>query len=365
MRMIDEEALADITLGATVLGSGGGGDPYLGWLLSREAIRKHGPVPLVDLDDVPDDANLAFIAGMGAPGALLEKIPRAAEYERIIDETERHTGRRLGYVVPAEAGGLNAVTPFASAAPSGLPVVDADAMGRAFPKLEMVTPTLFGGSTTPLVMVDEHYNTICLSTSSNVWAESLTRAAAVASGASATMALYPMTGAQAKQWLLRGTLTKAQALGRVIREARAGDRSPVTAVLENQNGILLFAGKVEAVERRTEKGWTSGVAEVQGMDWFASQRASVHFQNEYLAFAHNGVFTVTSPDLIMALEIDSAEPIPAEEIKYGYRVAIIGMPCEPLWRTEAGLALTGPRQFGFDVDYTPVEALDSSVGTLT
>ena len=67
MRIIDEAALNDITLGSTVLGAGGGGDPYVGMLLARDAIRRFGPVPVVDLDEVPDDANVAFIAGIGAP----------------------------------------------------------------------------------------------------------------------------------------------------------------------------------------------------------------------------------------------------------------------------------------------------------
>src|SRR5690606_13401951 len=57
------------------------------------------------------------------------------------------------------------------------------------------------------------------------------------------------------------------------------------------------------------------------------------------------------------MEIDSGEPIPAEEIRYGYRVAVVGLPCDPHWRTEAGIALTGPRRFGYDMDYRPVEEM--------
>ena len=81
MRLIDEQALNDITFGSTIFGSGGGGDPYIGTLLARDAIRRFGPVPLVDVEEVPDDANVVFIAGMGAPGVLAEKLPRAEEYD--------------------------------------------------------------------------------------------------------------------------------------------------------------------------------------------------------------------------------------------------------------------------------------------
>ena len=46
-------ALRDIARGAAVLGTGGGGDPYIGRLLAERAIAAHGPVTLVDVDEVP------------------------------------------------------------------------------------------------------------------------------------------------------------------------------------------------------------------------------------------------------------------------------------------------------------------------
>lgn len=355
MRIIDEAALNDITLGSTVLGAGGGGDPYVGMLLARDAIRRYGPVPVVDLDEVPDDANVAFIAGIGAPGVLIEKLPRAAEYERVPQTLERFTGVTYDYVCPAEAGGLNAVTPFATAAPRGIPVIDADGMGRAFPHLEMVTPTLYGGKATPCVFIDEHGNTLYLETETNSWAEAFARAAVLASGANAAMALYPMTGAEAKKWLVRGALTMAQDIGQTIRQARVAKTSPVHAVLESQNGVMLFTGKVEEVDRRNERGWTMGTATLSGLDDYSGRTMTLHFQNENLAAERDGVVIATSPDLIMAMEIDTGEPIPAEEIRYGYRVAVIGLPADPHWRTEAGIELSGPRRFGYDMDYRPVE----------
>ena len=31
------------------------------------------------------------------------------------------------------------------------------------------------------------------------------------------------------------------------------------------------------------------------------------------------------------------------------------MPCDEKWRTPAGIDLGGPRHFGYDIDYVPVE----------
>jgi uncharacterized protein len=35
---------------------------------------------------------------------------------------------------------------------------------------------------------------------------------------------------------------------------------------------------------------------------------------------------------------------------------VIAFPCAPEWRTSKGLATLGPRHFGFDVDFVPLEA---------
>ncbi|MFT4220409.1 MAG: DUF917 domain-containing protein [Microbacterium sp.] len=355
MRLIDEEALNDITFGSTVFGSGGGGDPYIGTLLARDAIRRFGPVPLVDVEEVPDDANVVFIAGMGAPGVLVEKLPRAEEYDRVLRLFEERMGVKYDYVCPAEAGGLNAVTPFATAAVARIPVIDADGMGRAFPHLEMVTPTLYGGKGTPMMMVDEHGNDLFMVCKENSWAEVIARSAAVASGANTAMALYPMTGAQAKAWLVRGVLSASVKLGQAIRQARAEHRSAVRAVIDTQNGILLFEGKIEHIERRNEGGWTFGQSTISGVGADEGRAMILHSQNEHLIAERDGEIVATTPDLIMTLELDSGEPIPAEEIRYGFRVAVIGLPCDDRWRTPDGLKLAGPRRFNYDTDFTPVE----------
>jgi DUF917 family protein len=38
-------------------------------------------------------------------------------------------------------------------------------------------------------------------------------------------------------------------------------------------------------------------------------------------------------------------------------VTVIAFACDPVWRTEPGIAVAGPRAFGYDFDYRPVEEL--------
>lgn len=355
MRYVDESALDDIALGSTILASGGGGDPYIGKLLAREEIRKHGPAELVDVGALDDDARVVFLAGLGAPGALVEKLPRTEEILSALRALEHHIGKPFTHLAPAEAGGFNALVPFAAVS-TKLPILDADGMGRAFPAIELVTPTIFGGSASPAAMTDEHGNSVIISSTTNAWTESMARAVGVASGAVVMMALYPMSGAEAKQWLIRGVLTLAQTLGELVRTARAEHRSPVHAVVEHSGGTLLFEGKVVDVERENTGGWTVGVARVAGTGGWEGRWLELRFQNENLIALVDGVPVATTPDLITVLAQDDGEPIPAEEMKFGYRISVVGIPCDSRWRTEAGLALVGPKALGYDVEFEPVDA---------
>lgn len=70
----------------------------------------------------------------------------------------------------------------------------------------------------------------------------------------------------------------------------------------------------------------------------------------------DGEIVATVPDLIIVLGQEGGEPIPAESIRYGFRVSVVGLPCDKRWRTKEGLALAGPREFGYDIDFVPVEA---------
>jgi len=66
---------------------------------------------------------------------------------------------------------------------------------------------------------------------------------------------------------------------------------------------------------------------------------------------------VVVPDLIMNLELDTGEPITTEILRYGQRVAIIGLPAHPLMKTPRALKVVGPAAFGYpEIAYAPLAA---------
>jgi len=81
----------------------------------------------------------------------------------------------------------------------------------------------------------------------------------------------------------------------------------------------------------------------------------VQFQNENLVAIRDGTIVASVPDLITMLDAELGDAITTEHLRYGYRVVVIGIRCDPKWRTPAGIALAGPRHFGYEVDYVPIE----------
>ena len=350
MRAITTEDLDDIARGAAILGTGGGGDPYIGRLLARAAVREYGEVPLVPLAEVADDAVVLPVAMMGAPTVMVEKLPSAEQVGLAARTLATYLGRELTHIACAEAGGVNSLIPVVAAAQLGLPLVDADGMGRAFPELQMVLPTLYGISATPMSIADEKGNRGVLDTVDNHWAERLARSATIDMGCSAMISNYAMSGAQAREALVPGTLSLCAELGALVRRARAAHEDPVGQVVARLRGRRLFTGKVVDVARRTVTGFARGEARLSGMDDDAGSELVLRFQNEHLVAERDGVVRASVPDLICTLDRESGEAITTEALRYAQRVTVIAAPADPRWHSKEGIALAGPRYFGYDID---------------
>jgi len=323
--------------------------------MATHAIREHGPVELVTLDEVADDDMTIAVAMMGAPTVMVEKAPSGQESIQAFRSAESYLGKPIKFVYSIEAGGINSTIPFTLSAQLRLPMVDLDGMGRAFPEIQMVTQSLIGITAMPFVMADEKGNSAVLATIDNRWMETFARSIAVNMGATAHITCYAATGKQQREGAVQGTITLAENIGRAIREARAAHTNPVKAIQDVAGSLIVFRGKVVDVQRRTVAGFARGEAILEGMGQDSGSKMSIQFQNENLMAARDGKIVVTVPDLITMVEEDTGEPITTEGLRYGFRVVVLGTPCHPHWRTPKGIEVVGPRYFGYDVDYVPVE----------
>lgn len=354
MRLFDIDDLDDLALGAAVLGTGGGGDPYIGRLMAADAIRRHGPVAIAHPDELPDDALVLSAGMMGAPTVMVEKLPNGREMLAAFAAQEAQLGRSASAVMTPEIGGLNSTIAFTVAAARGIPVVDADMVGRAFPELQMCTPTLWGTPAVPLAMADDKGNASTVAAISNKWAERIARAITVEMGCWAMVSLYPLTGRQAREQCIPGSISLASRVGAELRAARRDHRDPVLAVAAATGGQPFWHGKILDVERRTIGGFARGAVTLAGLG-VESRRLTIRFQNEFLIAEIDGEPAVTTPDLISVLDAETGEPITTETLRYGTRVTVLAIPGDLRWRSPAGLEIVGPAAFGYDIPFIPFE----------
>lgn len=356
---VDEHDIEDIALGATVLGTGGGGDPHIGKLVAKQAIRDHGSVEVIPPDDLDDDALVIPTAQMGAPTVAVEKVPGGGEPTASLERLEQELGREAMATMPIECGGINSTFPFAVAARKDIPLVDADGMGRAFPELQHETFNIYGVDGTPAVVSDERGNTCLLETGSNEELEWIARGITVRMGGVGYIADYPMSGEEVIETAIPGTMSLAAEIGAAVRSA--GENAiqaicEVTAESIYGEAVSLFEGKIVDVKRRNEGGFVLGHVELDGLGPDDGSTMHIEFQNENLGATRDGEYVATVPDLITVLDHESGDPIPTEKLRYGARARVLAIPTPPIMRSDAALDIWGPRTFGLETDYRPISS---------
>lgn len=356
--MLTEVTLDDIrpiAIGAGILGTGGGGNPYLGSLHLASVMREKGtPQPLIDPYSLADDALVCVAGNIGAPTVSIEKLPEGTEMLRALRLLEDHIGKQFDAVVIAEIGGANSMQPLIVGLQAGIPTVDSDSMGRAFPEIQM-SSFLFAtdATVTPFAMVDAADNAAVIpSAISDVWSERIARNIAVSMGARAGLVGTIMTGAQVKHAGIHYTMTLAHHLGKQVIEAQRQKDDVPSVVADVLDGNVLFRGKITDVNRRTTKGFARGGVSIAS--FAGNDTLEIEFQNEFLIAYINGEVVVTTPDLICIVTEDEGEPVTTEVLRYGTRVAVIAVPAPEQLKTETALQVVGPKAFGYDVAFKPL-----------
>lgn len=357
MRELTLDEIEALAVGAWVLGTGGGGSPYLGLLNMRRLYAEGRRVGLMSPADLADDDLVAVVSNMGAPLVGQERLTDSANIGRAVTLMEEHLGRSFRAVMSVEIGGNNGVQALMAAAETGKPVVDADAMGRAYPEAQMTSFAVGDLRPWPLSMVDPRgIEGIVARVPSWKWMERLSRRMCVEVGSIAATCKAPRTGAEVKAWGILHTTSQAIALGQAIRRAQKEHRDPIQAILDSEKGRLLFRGKVADIARRTTEGFLRGTVTLEGLDEWRGHGFRLAFQNEWAVGWLDEVPRVMTPDLICVLDSVSGEAIGTETLRYGQRVTVIALPAPPVFLTERGLEFVGPRAFGYDLEFRSVFA---------
>ncbi|MFB4351629.1 DUF917 domain-containing protein [Microbacterium sp. LS_15] len=348
---ITADDIAALGVGTAILGTGGGGAVYTAQITVENALRTHGAVPLVQVDDLGPDDVVILMSGIGAPTVGIEMLSASGQIHALLAEAERLLGRPVTTLMAAEIGGSNGIHPIGWAARLGLKVLDADGMGRAFPDAAMVAMNVAGVPCEWAVQSDVVGNISVMKTIDLHWLERHARALTVASGSICIAAHYPLTADTVKGAVIEGTVTAAIRVGHALLSAS----DPVTAIATELDARVLMTGKITDLDRRTVGGFVRGSVTVAGTGADRGRLQRIELQNENLLVLEDGEVLVSVPDLITIIDAETGHAITTEMLRFGQRVSVLAWACDPIWRTPRGLELAGPAAFGYDLPYVPFE----------
>ena len=344
-----------ISIGAGILGTGGGGDPYLESIQLRRELEHRGSQQLIDPKTLKATARMVVVGMIGAPTAGIEKLREGTEILRAVRLLETHLGQKFDAIVIAEIGGANSMGPLIAGLQAGIPTVDGDGMGRAFPELQMCS-FLFQGDVevAPLALVDAGEGTAVIPyTTTAIWSERLARNLATSMGATAGLAGVVMTGKQVKEYCVPYTVSLACNLGKRVIQARAESDDVCEIIARSLGGRVQLRGKIADVFRRTTRGFARGNLTIEGYG-HARSRLHIDFQNEFLIAEQDGNVVATVPDMICIVVEETGEPIVTERLQYGTRVAVLVVPGAAALKTPAALRVVGPKAFGYETEFVPL-----------
>lgn len=302
-----------------------------------------------------DDDMVAVVSKMGAPLVGQERLGDPVHLARAVEVMEDYLGKPFRAIMSVEIGGSNALSSFLAAAVLDRPVVNADAMGRAYPEAQMTSFAIGNLPMFPLSLVDVRDNEVIVTRAASwKWMERISRKVCTEVGSTAATCKAPRTGKEVKEWGIHYTVTKATELGRAVMAARARHDDPVQAVLDHEGGKQLFRGKVVDVARETTGGFLRGSTTIEGIDADRGSRMELAFQNEWAVAFRDGQPVAMTPDLLCLLDTVSGGAIGTESVRYGQRVTVVALPAPELLTTPAGIAAVGPRAFGYDIDFRSV-----------
>ena len=348
MRQLTLDDLENLSIGTSILGSGGEGDSSYFIFIAKHLIEKHGPITIISVDDLKEDDFVVPVSIIGAPLIHMERLLSGRELDTLFYTIETTLENTPTVVMPTKIGGSSFFTSILAAATWGLPLLDADLTGRSFPQLQMNSCYLKNLKATPAIMVDCLSNTIVIEASNAEKLEEIARSVTVAMGSCSAISFCFMDKTEAQTTVIPGTITQALKLGKAIRTARQDGKNPILECMKMTEATLLAKGMLIDIDHGIKNGFLQGSVTIESSD----EKITLFYQNTYLLAKKGKRSIAATPDILVLMDETTGKPITSEALRYGLQVVLLGIPGPKIWQTPEGLELVGPHVFGYDIDYS-------------
>lgn len=371
IRTLSEQELVDMMLGASIQASRSSNTAPTVTRI-KEAVAAGKTFKMISLEDLPDNWNTISESGVGGGGAWQYVLERTRQQKlpttpnqtgqlnvQAAQALSKYIGKSFNAVVRTEADGAT-ISGLLLAANLGVPIVDGCLSGRARPEIEQQIPWVVGVPSYPAAYVTRWGDSIIVDHAADDYrVEDLVRALAVGSGGGVSGVMNPMSAADAKRGVIPGALSQAILLGRTVREAVAQGKDPIPGILNVVHGYKLFHGTVQRDETWGDRGFTWSNVILEGIKEDQGHTYKISVKNENVATWLDGTPDAMAPDFIQNLEPNGdAHAGPGlGAYRVGAEIIMIGWPSDPRFRSAKGIEVFGPKHFGFDFDYVPIEQL--------
>ena len=142
-----------------------------------------------------------------------------------------------------------------------------------------------------------------------------------------------------------------------------------SALLLGMVGAAHAAEAMKAKPDATMRLQSKSVAAGVGFSWgdgtlrYKGHTYKLYLKNENVGAWLDGKPDASAPDLICNLDPTTGDTIFGQGLgayPMNADVVMVGIPNSPMWRTPKGLEVLGPRHFGFDFDYRPLDEIQRS-----
>lgn len=270
--------------------------------------------------------------------------PVGDEFVRSVRELEAELGVTFGGVIPLAGANINVIVAAETAMQLGVPLIDADQMGRVFSLLYQSVFTLAGLPAGPLAVTGPAGESAVVRVTSPVRAERLVRALAGEFGGWAATALYPMSAASLARHGLHGTLSRNIRIGSILLSADAVSERYHRLVTEEGVRRIIHARvtDVTGLSRPAPPGQPDRPSSVFFEELGTGRIVQLEIQNELLMLMIDGAVEAVMPDIITMVDPEGARVASFEDLWVGHRLDLFVLSAAPEWYTQEGLALAGP-----------------------